>query len=480
MAYTEFYIRPDDGSNLNPGDQTDGASPNVEDINGTWTAATNVYTCAGTPTLTGYVDKFAALYTTGATVAEWVAQITAVDNVLKTVTLHATAGTGTRPAVDKVATGTLRIGGSWEGPNGAVTFPFSLATNGAATNAAGDTPRFNWQGDGSTMDSDITAAVTIGSSGPLRIEGYGTTAGDGQYPFILDGGTTNAVLLTVSGSNVDLVNGKIQNNATGTSAAIVSSGGENYYSRIVASGVRGAGFSITGGSCIVEGCEAYTCNAANTAGIGGFIVTGATTSVTFIRCIAHDNAGSNSVGFLSSVTNSNVGCAFIDCIADTNGNDGFRTTAPSLTVFQGCTAYANGADGLEIGNTSLGFFLVENCLFISHAAGYGINGSGSAARNGQVINCGFQGNASGTTTGLKSMAETGSINLPGDPFLNAGAGNFRLNLAAAKGVGRGTFTQTQAGYSGTLAYPDLGAVQSASGSGGGIRSMFGISSPIAG
>ena len=36
-------------------------------------------------------------------------------------------------------------------------------------------------------------------------------------------------------------------------------------------------------------------------------------------------------------------------------------------------------------------------------------------------------------------------------------GDFRINLTAAKGTGRGTYMQTAASYTGTVGYPDVGA-----------------------
>jgi hypothetical protein len=55
--------------------------------------------------------------------------------------------------------------------------------------------------------------------------------------------------------------------------------------------------------------------------------------------------------------------------------------------------------------------------------------------------------------------ETGAVTLGSDPFSAASTGDFRVTLAAAKGAGRGAFTETQASYTGTLGYPDVGAAQ---------------------
>ncbi len=60
--------------------------------------------------------------------------------------------------------------------------------------------------------------------------------------------------------------------------------------------------------------------------------------------------------------------------------------------------------------------------------------------------------------------ESGSITYAADvtPWVDPANGDFRITLAAAKSAGRGSFTQTQSSYTGTIGYPDIGAAQSAS------------------
>ena len=43
------------------------------------------------------------------------------------------------------------------------------------------------------------------------------------------------------------------------------------------------------------------------------------------------------------------------------------------------------------------------------------------------------------------------------PWVDPANGDFRINLAAAKGAGRGSYTQNAGG--GTVGYPDIGAAQ---------------------
>jgi hypothetical protein len=99
-----------------------------------------------------------------------------------------------------------------------------------------------------------------------------------------------------------------------------------------------------------------------------------------------------------------------------------------------------------------------NCNFVKNG-GWGVNGS---AVNTLLVNCGFgsgtQANASGTST---QAIEQNSVTYASGatPWNDPANGDFRIVAAAARAAGVGTFTQTQASYSGTVGYPDIGAAQ---------------------
>jgi hypothetical protein len=235
----------------------------------------------------------------------------------------------------------------------------------------------------------------------------------------------------------------------------------------VAHDLRGIGFSATATNGITHReCEAYNCNQSNTASIGAF-----TSSIVAVydRCVAHDNSGGNTAGFFGP----NGGSTYIDCIADTNGGAGFSGSI-SLGNYNyvNCDAYNNGSSGVALTSASNpGNVVAVNCNFVKNGA-YGVNLSG-AVRHGMLVNCGFgagtQANTSGTTNGLSGVVESGSVTYASDvtPWVDPANGNFSISLAAAKGAGRGTFTETAASYSGTVAYPDIGAGQSNAAAGGG-------------
>lgn len=451
MAFTEFYCQTT-GSNLNAGSTTDDAAIYTA-TNGGWDSTTGVFTPAsGNPSATVSVGMFASVYIDGATVGVFVGRVTAVDAT--TITVSTTAKSGTAPTTNANAR-TIKVGGAWKGPNGADTWPFSVMA-ATMTNAAGDTPRINIK-NGVTYS--ITAAMTQSVAGPVLFQGYTSTPGDGGKATI-DGGATGAsfVLLTFSAFNLSAGDLIFQNNGdSGTSNLVTASSGESDFSRCVFAHGRGSGLSVNSGSMVWE-CEAFDCSQSGTG--AGFITTASASC--FRRCISHDNSGgASSHGFTVA-----QGVTCENCIADSNAGSGFSVSSSTGCFLIGCDSYNNSADGVTLSAGSASVSAIENCNFVKNG-GWGINGSGGGARNGAVINCGFgsgtQANTSGTTTGLKSMVESGSVTYPADvtPWAKPGSGDFRVVLPQARSAGRGSYTQTQSGYSGTSASPSIGAAQQA-------------------
>ena len=137
MAFTEFCCRSG-GSNLNAGTRTGnstepGTSADFTYASGSWVSSTGVFTVAsGNPSTDGVaVGDFASVYADGASVTTLVGRVTAVSST--TVTVSTTAKTGT--TTDGTSNRTLRIGGAWQGPNGASGFPLNFLTN-ACTNSS--------------------------------------------------------------------------------------------------------------------------------------------------------------------------------------------------------------------------------------------------------------------------------------------------------------------------------------------------------
>jgi len=457
MSFTEFCCRLG-GSNLNAGTRTGnstvpGTSADFTYASGTWVAGTGVFTVAsGDPAADGVaVGDFASVYADGASVTTLVGRVTARDATTITVSTTVKAGTTT----DGTSNRTLRIGGAWQGPNASVTFPFNLSTLGSLTNASGDTTRINLKND---QTYAMTALITDANTGSRQIEGYGAAYGDHQKATIAWASGSFNHSLSISGAGATYKD--IIIDTTGKSAV-----GENWNAsatcnliRCVSKNPLRGGFS--GFSLAIE-CEAY--GGAGGVNLNAFRVTG---GAVCIRCIAHDNTANGGFALVGA------GAFCIDCIADSNTGIGFELQNTNHALVR-CDSYNNTSDGIRISNASNGVFWIDSCNLTKNG-GWGVNGSGAGGRTGCMAQSGFgagtEANASGTTTGLKGIFEVGSVTYSADatPYTDAANGDFRIALAAAKGAGRGSFTQTAASYAGTVGYPDIGAAQAVA-SGGSSR-----------
>lgn len=462
MAFTEFCCRSG-GSNLNAGTRTGnstepGTGAALTYASGSWVSATRVFTVAsGNPTNDGVaVGDFASVYPDAATVAVFIGRVTARDAT--TITISGTAKSGTSP-VDGTNNTTLKIGGAWLGPNGADVFPFGFIATGM-TNAAGNTPRVNFKNDATYS---ISASAAHSLTGPLTWQGYTTTYGDLGRSTI-DGGANAIVLVSITGNQHTVLDTIVSNNgASGSNAGLSLLGSRIIVGRCVVHDVRGHGFALSGSDIAFE-CEAYACNGSNTASTAGF-----SSGATLLRCISHDNTGTNATGFIN-------GSSYIDCIADSNGFHGFRLSSNNVQIyFSNCDAYNNGvsatAHGFECGGNGSDIY-IENSNCIKNS-GYGIDVAN--ANQVVVVNCGFGSGTAANTSGptnygaAASSTEIGSVTYVANitPWVDPANGDFRINLAAAEGTGRGTFTETAASYTGTIGYPDIGAAQHLDSGGGG-------------
>jgi hypothetical protein len=462
-AFTEFYCDASAGANINAGDKT--ANGVVTSTNGAWSTVTNIFTAtSGTPFSGVSVGDFASLYADGATVSAYVARVTAIGGGGLTLTLSSSAKSGTAPTTAGVGI-SCTTGGAWKGPNGASGFPLDFV-NSAMADSAADMPRVNLKNNATYS---ITAAIASNPNFPLVFQGYSSSVGDGGK-FTIDGGTSGAsyVLLTL-GTAIYLQDAILHNNGATGSATGLNIGQRSSVTNVVVHDVRGAGIGATSSAPFIHvGCEAYNCNQSNTASLGGFTAGGF-----YFNCIAHDNSGSNSSGF-SNFNGSNP-TAFYNCIADTNGQYGFYTTASIAFALINCDSYNNVSHGFNAGGGTVS--IIQNCNFVKNG-GYGIQFT-AFNRNQRIVNCGFgsgtQANTSGQTNVSTGVVVTGSITYASGvtPWVDPANGDFRVNLAAAKGAGLGAFTQTQASYAGAIGYPDIGAAQHLEAPGGVSRTRKG-------
>jgi hypothetical protein len=249
--------------------------------------------------------------------------------------------------------------------------------------------------------------------------------------------------------------------------------------RCVVTGIKGEAAYLGEVGTILNECEFYANNSSNTADTG--VVRLVAVGITLRRCTIHDNTGNVVDGIFVGAARAHIE----NCIIESNGRDGIRcgTTSGPYSI-QSCDFYNNGGSGISLLTTGFTSILyVENSNFVKNG-GYGI--SGVADILGYVKNCGYgsgtQANTSGTTNLLTGVVESGAVNYATDvtPWADPANGDFRINLATAKGTGRGTFTQTAASYAGAVGYPDIGAAQHLESAGGGLLTHPGLSGGMRG
>lgn len=471
MAFSEFYCDAASGDNLAAGSST--GSPVFTFTSGNWTQATRVFTASGADLSGVTTDMYASVYADGASAPTgYVAKITAVDDGADTITLSATILAGTAPT-NGTGNRTIKVGGAWLGPNAAVDFPFDFSGLSALESAASTPVRVNLKNG---TDYAITAQIVPGTgASAVRFQGYTTTAGDGGYA-VINGGTTGASYTlwnqsTSTAPHLSYIEFK-NNGATGNTTAIVITGGSLTLDHVVLRDIRGKGIVMTTGSVHIAHCELYGWNqAANADGAGIETSTNA-----IITCsVIHDPTGATSNGIYVKAGT----CEINTTIVDSCTSNGILVSASSSTChvnIEHCEIYNNTDDGIDLSNSSSQVTLAKimNCNLVKNG-GWGINGSGNARRSGYVENCGFGGgasaNTSGTTTGLKGMIETGSVNYTTHPWQDPANGVFTIIDSAAKNTGHGEFVQTAAGYGDTVGYPDIGAAQHLD-SGGSANAQF--------
>ena len=456
MANTEFYCDSASGANINAG-STSG-SPVLTLTGGDWVQSTGVFTKASSDLSGVSVGMFASVYVDGATTAVFVGRITAVDDGADTITVSLTAKSGTAPT-DGTGNRSIKVGGAWLGPNGAAAFPFDFVA-AAMTNASGDIVRVNFK---SGTNYAITAALTHSIAGPVVFQGYTSSVGDGGKATI-DGGTAGSsyVALTFSGAQAYVRDFIFSNNGgtAGGNQWMTFGSARGSVERCVFHDAAGEGLRVNATTAEVIECEAYACNKANASGTGGFH---SSAGGQYLRCISHNNTGSNAAGFsLSSGPT-----RYEDCVADTNGGMGWTESGNNVEFSMShCVSYNNANHGVSVAGNNC-TLLMDSCAIESNGSAgtvYGLTNAGTSTM-ARTINNAYYNNRTAATNG--AIDATGTITATASMMGDPANGNFLASTAEVKGLGRGSYTQTS-GYSGsTTAYPDVG-LQHQESAGGGV------------
>ena len=336
-----------------------------------------------------------------------------------------------------------------------------MASN-SLVNTSSDPARYNFKND---AQYDITATIThpVSYVGEIALEGYGTTYGDGGVA-VIDGGTTGAsyILFTVSGSRWwRLANFHFKNNgATGSANGVVISSVNSQINCVTVSNVRGNGI-VLGTLSRLYRCSFFECNQSNTAAFGG-LNTSSASNVVLLNCMFHHNTFAGAIGDNVSVLTA-VNCVFSD------QTYGIYTSSNNASMMIANCDFYNNTYGIYATNSAYGPVQIINCNFVKNTTNDCIRTS-STRYLWQMINCAFGSGTMASSGGISSNCnaeQIGSITYAANvtPWVDPANGDFRINLAAAKAAGIGAFTQRKSGYTGTIAYPDIGAAQSAASGG---------------
>lgn len=464
---TEFYAVPGTGGNTNSGSSI-GANVYATQ-NGNWDATTDTFvpTDGSTPASSIAVGDWVSIYNDGATLAVYIVRVLSVaagpNGAIVVVPL---ASTGTEPTTSATAR-SLVAGGAWAGMSGAVTFPTTLLSL-RLTNSAYDRPRYNFKNN---LEYNVSAALTVAGNGPYDIQGFTTTPGDGGRFAIAGNAAVAAFIpLTISGNLIAMRDFVVRSNGTSSTAgANLSLAGSNL---IIENGVvshgRGSGILITGTGVRIGYSEVFSNGVANTAldaGIRG----SSPVQLSIERCFIHDNGGANIAGIFS-----NAGLIGDRNIIHRNGTNGITiNTGTGQTIVRNNIIMANGGNGIELKGAAAdnGSLFVENTAFFGNTLGAIASQIGNSNKVGTVryilLGSGTQTNGSGMS--LIGSTRTGAIDFQDSTFITYAAdltpwtapttGNFTVARGDAWNNGAQNFVQTQATYTNTLSWLDIGATQ---------------------
>lgn len=442
MNYTEFYCQ-NTADNRNAGSTNSDAAVYAS-VNGGWVNTTRVFTPSdgSNPSTFIAVGDFCSVYADAATVAAFVALVTAVNAT--TVTLSATFFIGTNPAT--LATGmSLRAGGAWKGPVAGSNWPCANITN-ALRGAADFLPRLNMKGNAfgyytpaGTGDFTPNAQI-VNNNQFITIEGYLRTPGDGGFAVFDSGGSGGGI--SVGGLGACIRNIIIQN--TTNLVPGIGTGNGALLHRCIVRKTAYQAITLGAGSFAVE-CEAWDFdNNGNT--VHGFTISGGGC----IRCYCHEPSlsGSGSASTSGFLLGTN-GSFCIECVAFKLPNLGFQVSvaaAGASCAFINCDAIQNGSGGYNINAFSASQIYFENCTAFKNT-GYGWNWpiTGRTTVRALLMNCasgtGSMANTSGRHTDFNIIDVDPVIFPPGEhPWNNYANRDWRVvHPLAAAGKGRGKF-----------------------------------------
>lgn len=448
MAFTQFYIQPTNGSDLNAGSTT--AAVLVSYAGGTFVRATGVFTVAtGDPVADGVVaGDWVSIYTTaGATTTKCVAKC--LSRTTTTITVDvATDFYGAAANVSETgAAATAKVGGPHASPT-----PWN-STGFGGTNVPASTCINIKRATYTRPSANDTYSINGLTTAPLWFRGYNTTPGDCD----LDPTLAKPELVLIA------------------TFQQTTSGAHQVWSSIRLTGIRSGTLWTASGALMT----ALRCQVENTsANAAAIAVTNSVTTARWLYCWFSTQTTGTTTGVVSTGSEGLfIGCVAAfggiagfnltnggtchSCIALNNTGAGFRSTsATSRVVLLNCTVYNSTSDGIQFTATLTGGFqaVIGCALWVcgTSGTGYGINNSSGTNTNFVTRSCNsFYSCTTGDENGFGDAVNWFSRDEIAQPYTSAtDMTPVSTALAIANGFAPGAFElQT------FRSYIDIGAVQ---------------------
>ena len=431
---TEFCCRSG-GSNLNAGtlqgDSTEpGTSASASYEYGDWDASTGVFTSNDNdPSSDGVaVGDYVSLHDEFDTATGFVGQVTAVASYEMTIDItDHYAGT-----IPSTSTGTVfaKVGGAWQGPNGAEGFPLDFVEDRMA-DGSDTSVRVNLKND---QTYAITAQITSSADHYRIFQGYTTNYADGGEAEIQGPATGTSFILWYMNAPTNTGNWWIdlffnQNgDSAGSDWGVQFSAGSqrNGIYRCRFANMYRDGLLINRSDTILVDVESFDNGRYGIHNSGG-------DNIKMYNCYVHDNT---SVGWYTA-DGQNRFNVMVGCVFANNGSDGCRLGQDSGSHIFNCVFYKNAADGLTLRQAATGA-VVQDCAFFDNG-GYGIDWgtSGDGAINilrNNAYGSGTQANTSGKyRSGANSLININDIDETADfnPWTDPDNGDFTLKATSS-------------------------------------------------
>lgn len=301
------------------------------------------------------------------------------------------------------------------GSGGVMNIGGAFASPGKAAQVANISGNLIWVKAGtytlSTATPGAGGPVVLATNIRIKMEGYTTTRGDRAGRPSVNAGAIPSVNIFAGSSN-------------GTHAFVHMEANGN-------SQVGVSGFSLTNAAWMALDCYAKNCDQASAAGFsistGNAVRCGASACTIGFSCTSTGSmqrcwADACGIGFNTTAANTNINlCLATDCTGD-----GFNGSNSGI-VYVGCVAEGNAGDGFDISSTT------NRCYLFGCAAtnngGFGYNVSAAP----MLDYCASYLNTSGRLA-TTPLADTNSILLTGDPWVDAASDDYRPNNTTGAGA----------------------------------------------